>query len=176
MALPDVVTLLSNNPTAVVALGIVMRLARAYQADLSWPEYRAIHRVKRGVFPLLQRTVPVVSWVNEKRGRDDAEYVMTTPASVRETVRALREAGGTLHAVCSIKRRPDGHGDPLTAAHVAWFVGDEQVEAYLFRNSDGSTDLYCHTEASIDNPLAHLSGGQTDGDAHGVLPDAYDGQ
>jgi len=54
-----------------------------------------------------------------------------------------------------------------------WTIEGQQVEAYLFQNSDGSTDLYAHTEASVDNPLAHLTERQRDGDKHGVLPESY---
>lgn len=167
--------ILESNPELVVIVAVAVRLLRAYQTDLSWPEYRPLHRFKRGVFPLLQRVAPVTSWVNDKGGRDDGEFVRTVDVSVRRAVRDLRDAGASLHLICSLKRRPDTHGDPLTAAHLVWFVdGDDQVEAYLFRNADGSVDLYCHTEAEVDDPLAHLGGAsQRDGDGYGVLPDAY---
>jgi hypothetical protein len=111
--------------------------------------------------------------VSRKGGRDDAEYVTTVGGSVREVVKDLQAAGASLHLINSIKRRPDTHGDPLTAAHVVWTIPGEgdQVEGYIFRNDDGTIDLYAHTEASTDNPLAHLTGTQTDGDAHGVVPE-----
>lgn len=173
MSLPTAVELLTQHPEFAAALAIVLRLARAYQSELSWPEYRAAMRVKRALFPLLDRTLigTAILLVSDKDGREDAEYVETVDASIREVVRELRTAGATLHLLSSLKRRPDTHGDPLSVAHVVWTIGENQTEAYLFRNDDGTADVYCHSEASVDNPLAHLTGVQTDGDAHGVMPE-----
>lgn len=174
--LPDIVTVLVDNPELVVVLAVVTRLIRAWQTQLTWSEYRAIHRLKRGVFPLVYRvTRGRLHLINDKDGRDDKEFVATADASVREVVRELSDSGASLHLLCSIKRRPDTHGDPLTAAHVIWTRGDTQVEGYLFDNSDGTADLYAHTEASTDNPLEHLTRRQQDGDTVGVLPDKYGG-
>jgi len=172
-ALPTVVELLQDNPELVIVVAFVMRLARAYQTELTWTEYRALHRLKRGVFPLLDRTPlgDAVLLVSDKGGRDDAEYVATVSGGVRETVQALRDAGGTLHLLNSLKRRPEGRGDPLTDAHVLWTMDDgHQVECYLFDNDDATVDVYAHTEASVSDPLAHLTARQEDGDAYGVLP------
>jgi len=168
-----IVEILQQNPELLVALGVVLRLARAYQTELTWPEYRAIHRVKRGVLPLADKAWP--RFVHDKNGRDDAEYIETVDASVRETVQSLRAAGGTLHVLNSLKRRPDTHGDPYTAAHVVWYVGDgKQTECYLFANDDGTTDVYAHTETSTDDPLGHLTDRQINGDKYGVLPTLVD--
>jgi len=170
---PDVVVLLQDNPELVVVLAVVTRLIRAWQTDLSWQEYRAIHRFKRGVFPLVFMTTKGrLHLINEKDGRDDAEFVRTVDASVRETAKSMRQAGGNLHLLCSIKRRPDTHGDPLTDAHAIWTLEGDQVEAYIFDNDDGTVDVFAHTEASTDDPLAHLTETQHDGDEYGVLPDA----
>jgi hypothetical protein len=133
------------------------------------------HRFKRGVLPVLARLPvvgPAVLWISEKGGRDDAEYVTTIDASVRAVVADLRRGGASLHLINSLKRRPAGHGDRLTAAHVVWTIDDEQVESFLFRNTDGTVDLYAHTETSTDDPLGHLTDPQTDGDAYGVVADA----
>jgi hypothetical protein len=174
LTLPDIVTVLSENPEAVVALAVILRLVRAYQSQLTWPEYRMIHRFKRGVIPVLYLfTKGKLHLLNDKGGRDDAEFVATTDKSLRAAVRAFQDDGASLHLINSIKRRPDEHGDPLSAAHLIYTVDGDQVEVYLFTNSDGSTDIYAHTEASVDDPLRHLTERQRDGDKHGVLPDAY---
>jgi hypothetical protein len=170
--LQTAVDVLRDRPELLAVLVVVLRAARAYQTDLSWAEYRAAHRFKRGVFPLLDRT-PIgeaILLVSDKGGREDGEYIGTVDAGLRATVQRLRDAGASLHLLNSIKRRPDTHGDPLTAAHVVWTIDGEQVEAYLFRNSDGTTEVYAHTEAAVDDPIGHLTGPQTDGDRHGVLP------
>jgi hypothetical protein len=174
MGLPSVVELFTANPELALAVAIVLRIVRAWQSQLTWPEYRAIHRLKRGVFPLIDRS-PLgrsLSVVNPKGGREDAEYITTVEGSIKQIVKDLQQAGASLHLINALKRRPATHGDPLTSAHVVWTVDDEgeQVEAFLFRNHDGTVDVYAHTEASVDRPLAHLTATQKDGDAHDVLP------
>lgn len=171
------VELLHEYPELVVLVGVAARLARAWQSQLTWSEYRALHRLKRGVLPLVYRFAPAkILVVSEKGGRDDAEYVATLDASVKKVVSDLKRAGGSLHLINALKRRPDTHGDPLSAAHVMWTIpgAGDQVEAYLFRNADGTVDLYAHTEASVDRPLQHLTGEQIDGDDYGVLPELTD--
>jgi len=171
------VELLREYPQLVAVVAIVARVARAWQASLTWPEYRVLHRFKRGVFPPVDYYAgSLILWVSEKGGRGDAEYQTTAIGTVRDTVRVLRDAGASLHLLSSLKRRPadfaggDPTGDTLTDAHLVWTIDADQVEAYLFRNDDGTVDVYAHTEASVDDPLEHLTGGQTDGDAYDVLP------
>ena len=173
VAIPDLATLLSENPELVAVLAVVLRLARAYQSELSWPEYRAIHRFKRGVFPLVHLvTKGKLHLINDKGGRDDAEFVATVDTGPRETAKTMRQKGASLHLLCSIKRRPDTNGDPLTAAHCIWTMADgNQVESFIFRNEDGTCDIYAHTEASTDAPLKHVTVAQEDGDSYGVLPE-----
>jgi len=173
--LPDIVTVLTDNSELLVVVTAVVQAIRMYQDRLSWSEYRTIHRFKRGVFPVVYlATKGKLHLINDKDGRDDAEYIRTVDKPVRDVVRDLRAAGASLHLLNSIKRRPDTHGDPLTAAHVVWTMDDgHQVEAYLFQNSDGSTDVYAHTEASTDDPIPHLTERQEDGDKYGVLPASY---
>ena len=168
------VELLREYPQLLALVAIVARVARAWQASLTWPEYRAIHRLKRGVFPVVDRVAGgAILWVSEKGGRDDPEYLTTIDAPYREVVATLRAGGGPLHLLNSLKRRPDTHGDPLTIAHVMWTHDDgTQTEAYLWRNADGSTDVAAHHEESTDNPLRHLTGSQSNGDVRGVVVDA----
>lgn len=161
--------LLTRYPVLVILLGVVMRAALAWQSELSWYEYRTLHGLKRLLFPRLEGRVPV-GLVNEKGGREDAEFITTAKQSPRKTVSELRKAGGTLHLIATIKRRPAEYGDPLTRAHVIFTEGNDQTEAYLFKNSDGTTDVYAHYEPSPSTPLEHLGGDQQDdGDPKGVV-------
>lgn len=172
-----VVDFLAANWWAVLALAVVMRAGLAWQSDLSWPEYRTAHGIRRLLFPVLQRRAPLGfdSFVNRKRGRTDDEYLRTVDADVRATVGRLRAGGGSLHLISSLKRRPADHGDPLTAAHVVWTHDDgSQTEAYLFANDDGTTDAYAHHETSVADPDGHLTDPQHDGDPRGVVTDALD--
>lgn len=174
MPIPDIVVILQENPELLAVVTVAVQLIRTYQDRLSWSEYRTIHRAKRGLSPLVYLfTKGSLHLINDKGGRDDAEFVRTVDKPVRAVVQDLRAAGASLHLLNSIKRRPDERGDPLSAAHVIWTIDGEQVECYAFQNSDGSTDLYAQTEASVDDPMAHLTERVRDGDKHGVLPEAY---
>jgi len=165
------ISILTENPELLAAVAIIARLIRAWQASLTWPEYRAAHRFKRGVLPILDRVAPgQILLVSRKGGRDDAEFLRTVNADATTVAQGLRRAGGTPHLLNSLKRRPDTHGDPLTAAHLVWGHADgTQTEAYLFDNADGTTDVYVHVETSTDDPVGHLTDPQTDGDAKGVV-------
>jgi hypothetical protein len=166
------VELLSEYPRLLLAVAVLARLARAWQSTLTWPEYRAAHRLKRGVFPLADRVLAGRALlVSEKGGRDDAEFLATSPESLWAVARRLRRAGGSPHLLNSLKRRPGEHGDRLSGAHLVWtHENGEQTEAYLFANRDGTTDVYAHSETSVDEPLAHLTDEQHDGDPRGVVP------
>jgi hypothetical protein len=162
---------LREYPELLVVLTLVIRAAIGYQRGLSWYEYRTWHGVRRALFPWLNRTLKIVRFVNHKpAGRESPEFIATVDMSVRETASVLREGGAMWHLISSIKRRPDGHGDTLTRAHVVWFHGDEhQTEAYLFRNADGTTDVYAHYEAGVVDPVGHLTEPQRQGDPKGVV-------
>jgi len=170
--LTPVLEFAARNPAMVAVLAaIVVRAALAWQRQLTWPEYRTLHGIKRLIFPVLSERQPFGygHWVHEKGGRDDAEYVATIDDSLRSVVRRLQAGGGSLHLINSIKRRPTEHGDPLSAAHVVWVHGETQTEAYLFRGVDGGTDVYGHLEPSVMTPRKHLDGEQTDGDPRQVI-------
>jgi len=167
----------ARHPVMVAILAaIVVRAALAWQRQLTWPEYRTLHGIKRLIFPVLSERQPFGygHWVHEKGGRDDAEYVATIDDSLRSVVRRLQAGGGSLHLINSIKRRPTEHGDPLSAAHVVWVHGETQTEAYLFVNADGSIDVYAHHEVAVTDPEGHLTEQQDDGDPEGVVTGALD--
>ena len=157
-----------------VALGLASRAFLAWQRELTWPEYRTLHGLKRLTFPVAhpyaKKYLGFSSLINDKGGRDDAEYIDTMHFRPRDIVRSLRAGGGSLHLLASLKRRPDG---TLSWAHVVWDHGTDQTEAYIFANGDGSTDVYSHFEPSPETPVEHLGGDlQTDGDPRGVVRDA----
>lgn len=178
MAFPSVPELLTTYPELLVLLAIVLRAARAWQSQLTWSEYRAVHRFKRGVFPLLDAfpaTGRILLWVSDKGGREDGEFIQTVDAPYRGVVRACRKHGASLHLLNSLKRRPDVHGDPITIAHCVWTHDDDtQTECYLFANDDGTTDVFAHHEPSTDTPLRHLTGKQSNGDVRGVVSEVLE--
>lgn len=183
-----VIDALGQWPLLAVAVAVVMRAGLAWQSELTWPEYRAVHRAKVVTFPLLQRWQPLGydSFINEKGGRDDAEYLTTVDATPRTVAGWFCEAGASLHLFNSVKHRPRriGHGDAAMTldrwgrysyAHVVWVhVDGSQTEAYFFRNPDGTTDIYVHGETVFTDPEGHLTDPQTDGDVRGVVGEALD--
>jgi hypothetical protein len=162
------------NPEAAFLLGLVLRAGLAWQSELTWYEYRTLHGLRRMLFPILHKALPFYQrFVSKKRGRDDAEYIVTLSKSPRGVVSELRAAGGSLHLLSSIKKRPDKYGDPWSVAHVVWTHDDgNQTEAFLFANSDGGTDVYAHYETGVSDPVGHLTDKQTDGDPRGVVKSA----
>lgn len=192
MALPGPL----NDPVIIAVITLVVAAVTRWQMGLSWTEYRQVHRVKRRLFPLLDRLtpdqiparlrrIPVVgrvlsalfafdSFINEKGYRnDDAEYLRTDGRTVKEVWKTLVRQGGSPHLVSSIKRREEPDGSGLSAAHVVWTHDDgTQTEAYLFENGDGSTDIYVHHETATTDVEGHLSDPQTDGDPRGVVTKA----
>jgi len=170
-----VIEALSQYPEVAIVVALVMRAGLAWQRQLSWYEYRTLHGLKRLAFPVLDRVEPFGFgvFVNEKGDRGDREYHATLQGSVRSVVRQLREGGGSLHLISSVKRRPSGRGDTLSRAHVVWTHDDgTQTECYLFQNDDGTTDVYVHHETGVADPAGHLSDRQRDGDVRGVVADA----
>ena len=171
MALPDLFT----DPVAMAALVIVLAVIGHVQQGFTWTEYATIHRVKRRLFPLADRVWP--RFVHEKGRTEDAEYVCTVDQRPRSVWKQLVSEGASPHVLSSLKRRPGspsaGQTAPpeYSAAHVRWQHGDGyQSEAYCFRNSNGSTDVYAHYEPAVTRVRAHLDGSnQRDGDVTGVV-------
>jgi len=166
MALPEPFT----DPVLLAALALVIAAAVHWQRGLTWSEYRAIHRAKVRLFPLLDRVWP--HFVHGKGGETDPEYLMTRNQSVRSVWKQLVSEGGSPHLVASLKARDNGRGVEYADAHVVWIHSDgTQTEAYLFE-SDGVTNVYAHHETAVTDPDGHLTDGQTNGDPKGVVRDA----
>ena len=165
------VELFREYPLFLVALAALLRGAVAWQRGLSWYEYRTLHGVRRALFPWLDARLSIVRFVNHKpAGRESPEFITTVDAGVRETMDILTDGNGSVHLLSSIKRRPETHGDPLTRGHAVWMHDDgTQTEAFVFANTDGTTDVYAHHEPAVTDPEGHLSEPQTDGDPHGVV-------
>jgi len=169
----DVVTLLQENPELAAGLAVVIRAVLAWQRGLSWTEYRTIHALKRGTFPYLDRVVPGNLFVNAKGYRQGGEFLTTREQSVRSVFKQLVSEGGSPHVVSSLKRRRLPNTVEYSAAHVRWGHADgTQTECYLFRNGDGTCDVYAHAEASPTDAVDHLTGPQPDGDPYGVVRQA----
>lgn len=156
-------------PAALLVLAVAAILW--WQKSLSWTQYRAIHRAKVRLLPVLDRIWPHA--VHAKGGPDDPEFIASVGAPPREVFERLVAGGGSPHLVASIKERPalESWGR-RSVAHVVWTHDDgQQTEAYLFRGgaTGRETDVYSHFEPSVLDPGEHLTGEQHDGDPRGVV-------
>ena len=169
MPLPEFLT----DPVPLAVLTLVIFGVIQYQRTLSWTEYREIHRLKRRLFPTLDRVWP--HFVHAKGGHDDPEFIATVEDSVQVVFSDFVDAGASPHVINSIKQRqhPETGKRQYTAAHVRWAHDDgSQTEAYLFRLDKRHVDVYAHHEPGVVTPVDHLSGPQTDGDPRGVVHNA----
>jgi len=161
-----------EEPILLGVLTVLIMLALNYQRNLSWPEYKTIHSLKRGVLPLIDKYTGVFV-VSRKGGREDGEYVATVDKSLRATFKQLANDGFSPHVINSIKQRPhpdDGQAQ-YSGAHLIKIHSDgTQTEIYLF-NMGGKCDLYAHNETAVTDPKGHLvDTNQKDGDTKDVLP------
>lgn len=163
-----------NTPVLLAALTVVVLAVVRYQRGMSWPEYRAVHRLKVRLAVYLDRRTDIgVSLVNAKGlPENDDEFVRHDDRSLKAVATDLVRAGGSYHLVNSIKVRRPESGPQYSAAHVVFFHDDgTQTEVYLFRALDGQgVDVYAHHETAVTDPDGHiLKTEQVDGDPRGVL-------
>jgi hypothetical protein len=161
-----------SDPRLVAGLTVALALGLVAQRFLGWRRYAALHRLRVVVFPLLDGRDGLFLVSRKEYRENDAEYLGTVNASVREVFGTLTgEGDGSPHLLSSIKARPLPDGTTqYSAAHVVWTHTDgSQTEAYLFRAPEGGTDVYGHHEPSVMTPRKHLEGAQTDGDPRQVI-------
>lgn len=105
---------------------------------------------------------------------DSGEHVLTTEESQRAVENALFKNGWAWNPISTKKYRVvDGEKQYTVGTWVyrANRLADTQLHCYLFRNDDGTIDVYCHQEPNlVTNPTAHVHGSnQVAGDPNGRL-------
>jgi hypothetical protein len=164
MSIPEFI---AAHPILAAAAALILRAILAWQHELTWPEYRALHAAKRHVFPMLNHVSPV--FVHRTGGPQHAEYLGRTVVSPRHVTRMLRNAGFSLHLLASLKHRYGGQ--PAVAQLVVPHANGRQTECYLF-HSRGGTAVYAHYERSAGS-IRHVTSRETvAGDPQGVVPEA----
>jgi len=133
----SVVETLAASPLLVLGLAVVLRAVVAWQHEVTWPEYRTLHGLRRLVFPRLDRLEPFGFrlFTTEKGGRDDPEFLRTVATDVRATACRLPPTpprrGGvptvtTTPSLRSSATRPDSmHPSPSGAGSVAAARGSD---------------------------------------------------
>jgi len=161
-----------TDPWVLALLGVVLFALVQYQQTLTWTEYRTVHALKRGLFPLIDKRTGLFV-ISRKGGRDDPEFVTTLDMPVQEVFNRLNKDEFDAHLLNSLKKRkhPTKAGFQYSAAHLFKFHEDEtQTEIYLF-DVNGKTDIYAHVETWVLSPMDHLvNTNQQDGDEKDVLP------
>jgi hypothetical protein len=160
-----------NDPIGLAALTVVVVGVWYYQRELSWREYQRLHGLKKRFAPLLSRLWLTTS---EKAYRNKSpEYLATIDQPPREVFATLTGAGGHPHVLNALKYRERRGGREYMSAAVVYPVGSQdQTEAYIFDNGDGTSDVYCHHESSVLDVDDHLTEGGIPGDPRGIVADA----
>ena len=162
-----------TDPWVLALLGTILFVFVQYQRTLTWTEYRTLHALKRGLFPLIDKRTGLFV-VSRKGGRDDPEFITTVDMPVGEVFSKLNAGEFDAHLLNSVKKRqhPTRAGFQYSKAHLFKFHEDEtQTEIYLF-DVDGKTDIYAHVETWVLSPKDHLvNTNQQDGDTKNVLPE-----
>lgn len=166
----DIPELVLSNPALLAVLTILVLALVAWQRTLTYREYQTVHTVKTLVFRVLdpwasRRGRPLI---NDKGGRDDAEFLTTWDGTPRDVLTTLKSEGWDYHLVSTDKRRPSGLDD----GHAVMYHDDgRQTEVYVFGVGE-KTDVYAHVEGAVTDPEGHLTEQQQDGDPRGVVGDA----
>lgn len=152
-------------------------------------EARAIEVIRGRLFRLLHpldgplgKTIPPAGEARElvrEKGQED--YVCTVRDTLHELQTALDQAGWTYNPVSTEKYRTietEG-GEVIEQYDVAtWALRDgataeTQLHAYVFRNENGTLDVYAHSEDNfVSDPAGHTDAGDMrHGDPDGRLRD-----
>lgn len=166
-----------SDPALLAALALLVRGAVAYQTSLTYPEFIAAHRLKCRVFQLLDPIATRLGrpLVHTKEYREeDEEFDRTVPEGPKMVASRIGDVfDGHLVATAKARMTPNG----IQFAHSQWrqVHGDgTQTEVFLFRNPDGSTDVYVHHETAVEDPEGHLTDHQGQGDVRGAFASAYE--
>lgn len=157
-----VVETIFASPLLVAVLIGVLILAVHFQRGLTYTEYRIVHLLKARLSSVFEQKVRKrfgLSIINDKRYRDDDEFIRTIDKSPREVFKRIRsEKNASPHLIAATKRRHFAGGSELTHSQLVTFDHEagRQTEWYLFANGDGTTDLYGHNEVSIFDPENHI--------------------
>jgi hypothetical protein len=170
----DIPQLVLGSTVLLILLRIIIHWLVAEQARLTYPEYQTIHTVKTLLFRIAdpwasRRGRPLI---NDKDGREDAEYLTAWDGSPRDVLTTLHAEGWDYHLISTDKRRPDG---TLDGGHAVLYHDDgRQTEVYVFDAGHGMTHVYVHVETATTDPDGHLSDPQADGDPRGVVKEALE--
>jgi hypothetical protein len=147
-------------------LGAVRRVERFLGPDDDWVEDD-----RRWLFETLDGLAGH-SFTMEKSARD---YITTANATPDAVERALDTAGYQRNLASTRKYRTHHDGGKQWAVG-SWVLDpadtDWQHHVFLFPAPDGGTDVYGHREATVRDPVDHVTDGVTPGDPRGRLRDA----
>jgi hypothetical protein len=149
-------------------LGAVRRVERFLGPEDDWAEAD-----RRWLFEALDGLAGH-SFTMEKSPRD---YITTANATPDAVEVALHRAGYQRNLASTRKYRTHHEGGKQWAVG-SWVLDpadtDWQHHVFLFPTPDGGTDVYGHREATVRDPVDHVTDGVIPGDPHDHARDALD--
>jgi hypothetical protein len=107
-----------------------------------------------------------------EKGRED--YILTTEVSEPQVEERLHDDGYERNFLSTRKYRIiDGRKQWAAGSWVYDGGGRWQHHVYLFKNEDGTTDIYGHREPSVRHPHDHVTGPQDHGDYSGRITQLF---
>lgn len=188
---------LLGNPLLLLGVTVLIVLAYHYIRGMPYAEFVFWTQVKHRVALLLETTnlanvaesvglsipglrklsafIASIRLVTTKQYRNDDEYLLTIEKGPKDLARGFKRIGIAQHMIAGSKRRETPEGKQW--AHSQWVyqhADGTQTEIWLYRNGDGTVDIYAHHEESIFNPPGHLNTPFTPGDPAGALDPVLD--
>jgi hypothetical protein len=149
-------------------MGAVRRVERFLGPEDDWVEDD-----RRALFERLDGLLGH-SFTMEKSPRD---YITTANATSDAVEQALDAAGYQRNLASTRKYRTHHEGGKQWAVG-SWVLDPTDTETqhhvFLFEAPDGGTDVYGHREATVRDPVNHVTDGVIPGDPHDHLRDALD--
>ena len=167
-----------DDPTLVSALGLLLLGLVYYLRTVGPRRALLIEAVRTIVFRLLD---PIATRYGRPLVRDKTEdqdeFIATVDISELELARVFWQFDYRYNPISTKKYRVKERRQwsVLSAAYRDSIGDGEQHHVYVFRDPDGTLDIYGHREASVTNPDAHDGGDElVSGDPAGRVTTALD--
>jgi len=165
-----------SNPALVALLAIVLMVVAQFVREVGPREAMVYDRFRRVLWRTLDRPLTKLGrpLLSDKSNADD-EYIVTVDGSLVGLLRTLWGAGFRWNPTSTVKfRRVDGtRRFALSVVYRDSVDAEDQQDVHIFRNSDGTLDVYGHYEPSVTDPVDHIGGDeQVPGDPKEIVVDA----
>lgn len=165
-----------TNPVLTALLAIVLLAIAHYVRGVGPRETILLDRFRRVLWRTLDDVVsrhgrPLLT----DKTNADAEFITTVDGDLLTLLRALWSVGFRWNPLSTVKyRRVDGtRRFALSVVYRDTVDAEDQQDVHVFRNGDGTFDVYGHYEPSVTNPADHVGAdAQVPGDPKNIVTDA----